>query len=596
MKKKVITFVACLMMILSFIPSTNVFAGETDDTDIAEQVSRSKTATELDSNNESTVTLSLPSAEEALASDIVFVMDDSQCGAATSEAAYKLVKQLLEQQELSNAKIKVGFVYFGGTAIVARELSEVTDAEELIEAIEDGAADGLHGSNIQSGLIEADKMLSEDTEVADSRKYVVLISDGHTYEFSKEGEYTDYVDGDAKFTGLKTYGIYSETDLYSYAYGISYTIHTMHDQYYTGDYDENGYKGAWEGYYLTDEQHSDRNWNTDYQMPYGNWDEYFAHISEVVAKDNGKYDVELTYTASGNYGNQLIGQNLSKNDRYAEADKILGEGNYIKSGLDADGNDNQLMHASGTDRAVYEAYTKFASMASKYHCYPIYVQNAEAYNTQDYGYQLMHAMGQISNDNGTDVEQHDITVTDLQGIFSTIKNDILYAVGAGSVVEDKMGADFDFVEGSFELTVGGVKLDSNTVGNVTYFGENASEENFRFKVEYDKDEDKFTWYINENVSNFAPVQLSYKVKLVNVKKEAGTYEVPTNEYAVLRVVDSEGQEREGLLEFPVPTVSYTVKAQPSTGDHVSLKLLVGVMAVSAVAAIIIVSKKKKLFN
>ena len=44
---------------------------------------------------------------------------------------------------------------------------------------------------------------------------------------------------------------------------------------------------------------------------------------------------------------------------------ILGKDNYIKCGLDADGKDNQLMHASGVDRAVYEAYTKYASMAEK---------------------------------------------------------------------------------------------------------------------------------------------------------------------------------------------------------------------------------------
>ena len=596
MKKKFVVLVLCLAMVCTLCPKAIVNALEETVPNQEYDVSRSKTATELDSNNESTVTLSLPSAEEALASDIVFVMDDSQCGAATAEAALKLVEQLLAQQELSGASIKVGFVYFGGTAKVVRELSEVTDADELISIIKEGAAEGLHGSNIQSGLIEAEKMLSEDSEVADNRKYVVLISDGHTYQFSKEGEYTDYVDGDVSFNGLKTYGIYSETDLYAYAYGITYTIRSLHDQYYTGDYDENGYKGAWKGYYLTDEQYKDKSWSTEYQMPYGNWDDYFAHISEVVAKDNGKYDFELTYNESGNYGNQCIGNTLSKNDRYAEADKILGEGNYIKSGLDADGNDNQLMHASGTDRAVYEAYTKFASMASKYHCYPIYVKHSGAYNTQDYGYQLMHALGQISNDNGTDIDQHDITVTDLQGIFSTVKNDILYAVGAGSVVEDKMGSDFDFVTGSLKLTVGTETLASTTEGNVTYFGENASEQNYRFKVEYDETEDKLTWTINENVSNFAAVQLSYKVKLVNVNKEAGAYVTPTNEYALLKAVDSIGQKHEVALEFAVPTVTYTVKAQPSTGDYTNFALLAGFMVVSATAVVVTLNRKKKFFN
>lgn len=163
------------------------------------------------------MTLSLPSAEENLASDVVFVLDKSQCRNASATAAQELVSQLLAQQELEKATLKVGVVAFGGTAIVVRDLEEITDAKDLKDAVSNKNVGGLHGTNIQAGLIEADKMLSEDTEVSDNRKYVVLISDGHTYEFSKEGEYGEYVDGEAKFNGLKTYGIYSETDLYAYA-------------------------------------------------------------------------------------------------------------------------------------------------------------------------------------------------------------------------------------------------------------------------------------------------------------------------------------------------------------------------------------------
>ena len=206
--------------------------------------------------------------------------------------------------------------------------------------------------------------------------------------------------------------------LYAYGrnyFGISYTIHSLHDQYYTGDYDkESGnHKDGWSGSYLTDAKYktgkpgdSDEVGNI-YEMPYGTWDKYLAHITEVVKADDGKYDVQLTYDG-GDYGNQCIGNLLpDRAERAALADSILGQDNYIKCGLDADGKDNQLMHASGVDRAVYEAYTKYDSMAKKYHCYPIYVNRAGAYDraltTQDYGYQLMHALGAISNNTGTDV-------------------------------------------------------------------------------------------------------------------------------------------------------------------------------------------------
>ena len=554
--------------------------------DLELDVSRSKTATELDSNRKSTVTLSLPSAEEALASDIVFVIDKSQCGKAAADAAQQLVASLLQRQEVTKAKVKVGIVIFGGTAIVSRELSEVTNAEELQSAMAKAAKTGLHGSNVQSGLIEADQMLSTDMEVANNRKYVVLISDGHTYQFSKEKEYEEYTEKGKSFNALKTYGIYNENDLYAYSKGISYTIHSMHDQYYTGDYDNNGtYKRDWSGSYLTDAQYKTGTPGTSnevsnyVEMPYGTWSKYWGHITSVVEKDKGKYDVPLTHT-TGDYDNQCIGNNAttSREERAALADKALGENMYIKCGLDEDGMDNQLMHASGTDRAVYEAYTKYASMSKKYNCYPVFVSKGDpdsAKTTQDYGYQLIHAMGEISNNTGTDVgiPNAPVTASNITNIFKSIENDIFYAVGADSVVEDKMGANFDFVLGSLKLTVDGEALDSKVDGdnsNITYFGaKNTTEEigsaNYRFKVEYNSTEDKFIWTINENVSNFAPVQLSYQVKLVNANTAAGTYKVLTNEYAKLTPKNSAGQV--GMERtFNNPEVSYTVSGG-SGGSH-----------------------------
>ena len=578
---------------------------ETKDADpIDWDVSRSKTATRLDKKTwTSDVTLSLPSAEENLASDVVFVLDKSQCRNASATAAQELVSQLLAQQELEKATLKVGVVAFGGTAIVVRDLEKITDAKDLEDAVGNKNVGGLHGTNIQAGLIEADKMLSEDTEVSDNRKYVVLISDGHTYEFSKEGEYGDYADGAAEFNGLKTYGIYSETDLYAYAYGISYTIHSLHDQYYTGDYDkESGNrKDGWSGSYLTDSQYktgksgdSDEVGNV-YEMPYGTWDKYLAHITEVVKADDGKYDVQLTYDV-GDYGNQCIGSNKSKAERAALADSILGKDNYIKCGLDADGKDNQLMHASGVDRAVYEAYTKYASMAEKYHCYPIYVNRAGAYDramtTQDYGYQLMHALGTISNNTGTDVSVPNAPVAEnidnekFNGIFNGIKNDILYAVSAGSTVTDTIGEKFTLngVD-SFTLKVGteeikGVKdaSDENTVN----FGDKKDDGKYPYTVTYAPDTKMFVWTINENVSNFAPVQLTYTVQLTKPETDPGTYGVEdlkgektlsdaeaekalfTNERAVLNAKNSAGAPVKEQV-FPKPSVSYTVKSSGGGG-------------------------------
>lgn len=55
--------------------------------------------------------------------------------------------------------------------------------------------------------------------------------------------------------------------------------------------------------------------------------------------------------------------------------------------------------------------------------------------------------------------------------FDDIKKEIIYAVGAGSQVEDKMGSEFDLVPGTFQLTVGGKALTCIQNGNTYSFGD-----------------------------------------------------------------------------------------------------------------------------
>ncbi len=553
--------------------------------------SKSKTATELtkqkDGSYTSEIALSIPSEEESLASDIVFAIDDSQCGKEASEAAQEMVADLVGQMRDTKAKIKVGVVIFGGTAIQAFPLQEIADEEDIAalnEAMSEAASENLnlHGSNIQSGLIEADNMLSADKKVKDERKYLVLISDGHTYQFSKEGDYTTQYFGEDRKC-LTTYGIYNDNDLYSYAYGISYTIHSLHDQYYTGDYDEDGTYHEWGGSYLTDDRYLDEKGNpsNEYEMPYGTWAQYYAHIKSVVKKDNGAYDTALKYE-DGNYANQCIGAN--KADR-AQIAADLGI-NFISCGLE-DGTDTALQHASGVDRSVYEAYNKYASMAEKYHCYPVYVTRDKedaARTEQDYGYQLMAALDQLSGA-GTVKFCGQGETPEVANIFGQIQNDIYYAVDAGSSVEDAMGYkegeyNFDLVNdaAALKLKVGTKKLTAVSIStsdeqDVYGFGDKLTNGTYPYVLTYTKatdENEKFVLTFNVPVSNFNRVELSYSVKLVSAVTKAGTYGQYdkdgskgydgwyTNNYAVLKPVDSDGTALEAEY-FAKPTVSYTAE-------------------------------------
>ena len=157
--------------------------------DLDWDVSRSKTATNLDKNYESQVTLSLPSAEETLTSDVVFVLDKSSCEEDVTEQALDMLEELYDAASENNATIKVGAVQFAGEAVVSCVLTDLTeDAVAENGAIYNGLRNQQisSGTNLQAGLLKAQEMLAADTSVQANRKYVVVITDGLTRQFLTE--------------------------------------------------------------------------------------------------------------------------------------------------------------------------------------------------------------------------------------------------------------------------------------------------------------------------------------------------------------------------------------------------------------------------
>ena len=220
-------------------------------------------------------------------------------------------------------------------------------------------------------------------------------------------------------------------------------------------------------------------------------------------------------------------------------------------------------YVNSIDKALYLSYEAYAQAASEgYHCYAMPITPPGTASNYEWGMSFMRYLA-----NGKQVS------------FDSIENDILYAVDKGSVVKDYMGYvkedynfDFDHLD---QLTVGGKALSMYQEGNTWYFGDGEpGPQNYRFKVVYDAgnkaETEMFTWYINEPVSNFAPVQLTYTVKLINPKTADGTYGkydrdgsqhyegLYTNQEAVLYPVDSRGNEYRPE-KFAKPTVSYVVE-------------------------------------
>ena len=492
-------------------------------------VSRSKIASDLTKNSNgdwiTNVTLSLPSAEEKLVSDVVFVMDGSSSdNKNVVEESLKLLEDLQKGIKQSDAAVNVCIVKFKRQAFKSEWYNLSTDFNAIKIAME---KDYSGGTNIHAGLLAGKEALEEHPNVSANRKYLILVSDGSTYLYSKDGNWAS----DTPFT--RSY--YPAEPYNGFAGGFN-------DQ---GRYNpSNGPTGY-------DPRNVARPTKTS---DVAAWQ---AYLNDVKARNE-------TVNSEGKTGDDY--------DYHCEYDNNFNKG--IPS-ADFKSQPCEPRTANNRDMAFYYADQTWQEMKEGgYHLFSIAVKDdsAGAGNADD-----SHSFMNYLND-GASLK------------FSNIKNDIFYAVSTGSTVIDTIGEKFTFggVD-SFTLKVGtkeikGVKdaSDANTVN----FGEQNSNGKYQYTVTYIPDTKTFAWTINENVSNFAPVQLTYTVKLTKPETAAATYgqtdldgdtfidgtqtkvdtgkALYTNQSATLLPVNSAGKPGQ-LLLFPMPSVSYTIKG--SSGGH-----------------------------
>ena len=173
------------------------------------QVSKSKTATNLDANYQSQVTLSLPAAEKTPVTDVVFVLDRSSSAGDAREEISDMMDSLLEITENSNAVINVGVVNFWYKADTGIGLTRLT--KESIDSIKDAIMEtSLSGTNIEAGIKAATSMLDASTTL-DQNKYMVLVTDGisHAWNGANGDVMTiwgeGFADKDVVFNGANSY-------------------------------------------------------------------------------------------------------------------------------------------------------------------------------------------------------------------------------------------------------------------------------------------------------------------------------------------------------------------------------------------------------
>ncbi|HIS69967.1 MAG TPA: VWA domain-containing protein [Candidatus Gallacutalibacter stercoravium] len=175
MRKKFLSLALCLLLAL-VIPA-GVFAQG-----IEWDVSKSKTATNLDDNYEANVTLSLPSAEEQLVTDVVFVLDKST-STDIEQDALNMLQNLQTQVQETNAQVKVGVVIFNKEAHASDWMDLKTQYADIENAMRQEISSG---TNTHAGLLAGKAMLDADTTVDASRKYMIFVSDAITYMYNEE--------------------------------------------------------------------------------------------------------------------------------------------------------------------------------------------------------------------------------------------------------------------------------------------------------------------------------------------------------------------------------------------------------------------------
>ena len=182
--KKCLAITAAFCMLFTLAPATAYAENTTDTENGSWTISKSKTATNLDENFTSEITLSLPSAEEELMTDVVFVLDKSTSTDVEDEMI-AMLQQLNDQISETNATVKVGIVIFNRNANNVLELTELNDAnmDQIVEAIR---TDISSGTNTHAGLLAGQAMLDADTAVSANRKYMIFVSDGLSNQFSAE--------------------------------------------------------------------------------------------------------------------------------------------------------------------------------------------------------------------------------------------------------------------------------------------------------------------------------------------------------------------------------------------------------------------------
>lgn len=555
-------------------------------------VTGSKTASPdvLDENRETTVTLSLPSGESKYVYDVVFVMDSSSSTSNNDIDFSDYVLDLLDAVKDKNINLKVGVIkvtgkVFDTVSMVTEEqqsgLIEYSEStsdiiEKAIDVPEDDLKALSRGTNIHGGLDIANEWLIADEDVPDNHKIVFLLTDGKTYIWNNDDNVPTTYYG--QYQGRRgaifpTPQVGQSTTSYSKsAYKFVDPNSVPVDNKNFKSYQDLGYASLAEMYAeLNIDQVLEKTglfWHPDYASLYA------SKNAELSATDT-KFDYRCGYaflegaeatgdvTTHANAGPSFT-YNIHKNyyeftpsGTFASADFNWLQANPYT--VDADykytntvNPDFYQLHPDSLQKGLYLTGHLWTDMVAKYNCAAI-IYNGWGDNS---GLELARSFNAwILSDGICDYAADISNASDVEVVFDSIKDNIIYMVSEG-VVTDEITDDFilknpDNVNG-FRMTLGGETVPATFTDGKWNFGTANDEGVYPYVVEYNQAKKTIIWTINVPIENLVPVTLSYDLILEDENADSALY--PTNKSAVLDFVTTEGDE--GSFTFEIPEVAY----------------------------------------
>ncbi len=478
------------------------------------EVSKSKKATNLDANYESTVTLSLPAADLEPEVDVVLVVDVSSSMkekdiAEAKAAAIAMCEELAAKDKLN---VKVGIVTFD------KEAHDLTDGLVSIDKAKT-AISGISASestNMMAGLVAGKDMLDKGT-ADDSCKYMVLMSDGIPIYWMKDGEPTSKV-------------------LQRYAKDETTLISTID----AGSEPEGSIAGEQATEYIDSMMSvSELMGKEDVATDSNEWKQV-SDTGETINPDECRYtNIEKSTYMTG---------------RYLQ-DQILGQYGFKMVAFGTDKYENNVVYTWGENFCDWIGGLAGADN---------YFKVAKPGYGGSEG-DLTEAFKDIANDLIYLVDSGS-KVKDVIGYGDDY--DMNFLPQLGKMELRVAGAALD--ETKIESGLG-----ENETARFGFGADDTIQASYKYVLHYyangedGQSDECFIWDISVPVRVDEPVQLDYTVKLQNPKSEAGKYGqydadgsegyegLLTNKSATLYPMDSNGDP--GAEEdFPKPTVDYTI--------------------------------------